>query len=170
MNIKRATVSEYDNIMDLYCAIIAKNDGYIGWKQGIYPSKEFVDQSIAKQNLFLGFENSELVSSMVLNHSCNEEYRKVKWAIRAKKNEVLVIHILGVHPNFNGKGYAKKMVKRAIEYAKENNQKTIRLDVLEGNSPAEHLYTSLGFTYVDTQKMFYEDTGWTNFKLYEYLL
>ena len=28
----------------------------------------------------------------------------------------------------------------------------------------------LGFTYLHTLKMFYEDTGWTDYELYEYKL
>ena len=46
--------------------------------------------------------------------------------------------------------------------------KAIRLDVLKGNLPAEKLYTGLGFKYLHTLKMFYEDTGWTDYELYEY--
>jgi len=55
-----------------------------------------------------------------------------------------------------------------IGLAKERGIKAIRLDVLEGNLPAEKTYTSVGFSFVETLQMFYEDTGWTNFKLYEY--
>ena len=36
------------------------------------------------------------------------------------------------------------------------------------NMPAEKLYVKHGFRYIDTVQMFYEDTGWTNFKVYEY--
>jgi ribosomal protein S18 acetylase RimI-like enzyme len=61
-------------------------------------------------------------------------------------------------------------VQFAIDYASANNCKVIRLDVLNGNRNAERLYRSMGFQYVHTLPMFYEDTGWTNFDLYEYLL
>ena len=46
----------------------------------------------------------------------------------------------------------------------------LRLDVLGGNVPAERLYTGQGFTYRGTVRMFYDDTGWTDYGLYEYLL
>ena len=36
--------------------------------------------------------------------------------------------------------------------------KAVRLDVLKGNVPAEMLYTGLGFAFVDSIQMFYEDT------------
>ncbi len=48
--------------------------------------------------------------------------------------------------------------------------KAIRLDVLKGNLPAEKLYSGLGFRYLHTLNMFYEDTGWTDYELYEYTL
>ena len=67
-------------------------------------------------------------------------------------------------------GYAKAMVQRAIDLARANGMKAIRLDVLEGNIPAENLYIGFGFQYMATLKMYYEDTGWTNFRLYEYVI
>ena len=62
------------------------------------------------------------------------------------------------------------MVQKAIDIAKETGMKAIRLDVLGGNIPAERLYQGFGFRYMATLKMYYEDTGWTDFKLYEYVL
>ena len=46
--------------------------------------------------------------------------------------------------------------------------KAVRLDVLKGNVPAERLYKGMGFHYVSTVKLFYEDTGRVDFELYEY--
>lgn len=65
----------------------------------------------------------------------------------------MVIHALGVHPQFSGKGYAKALVRKAIELAAENGMEAIRLDVLEGNTPAENLYQSFGFQYMATLQM-----------------
>jgi hypothetical protein len=42
--------------------------------------------------------------------------------------------------------------------------------VLGGNVPAERLYTGQGFARRGTVRMFYADTGWTDYGLYEYLL
>lgn len=60
--------------------------------------------------------------------------------------------------------------KRIYIYARNNQQKAIRLDVLGGNVPAEKFYTQIGFQYMDTLQMYYEDTGWTEYRLYEYVL
>ncbi|QQB18031.1 hypothetical protein [Veillonella parvula] len=54
-----------------------------------------------------------------------------------------------------------------MKYAKENKQKSIRLDVLKGNVPAEKLYSSMSFKYICTLPMYYEDTGLTDYEIYE---
>ena len=81
-----------------------------------------------------------------------------------------MIHALGVHPDFHGKGYAKAMVRKAVAIAGESGMKAIRLDVLDGNIPADKLYQGMGFQYLASVQMYYEDTGWTSFKLYEYIV
>ena len=81
-----------------------------------------------------------------------------------------MIHALGILPSERGKGYARQMVEFAIDHAREENQKVIRLDVLKGNKGAKRLYSGMGFRYLHTLPMFYEDTGWTDFELYEYPL
>ena len=142
----------------------------IGWKKDIYPSPGFLKTSIVNGELLIGMVENKVVAAMVLNHQCNEGYREFGWPTKVLDSEITVIHALGVHPKSKGKGYAKQMVNKAFEVAKRNRQKVIRLDVLEGNIPAERLYEGLGFKYMHTLKMFYEDTGWTNYRLYEYVL
>ena len=36
--------------------------------------------------------------------------------------------------------------------------------------PAERLNAGMSFQHIDTLTMYYEDTGWTKFKLFEYPL
>lgn len=138
------------------------------WEKGVYPSDEYLRSSINNQELYIGTLDENIVCAMIVNHECNESYSKAEWSTRLKPNEITVIHALGVHPDFSRKGFAKEMVTKVIDIAKSTNQKAIRLDVLKGNTPAENLYLSAGFKYVDTIQMYYEDTGWTDFKLYEY--
>lgn len=62
------------------------------------------------------------------------------------------------------------MVQYAIGTARSQGCRALRLDVLGGNVPAERLYTGQGFARRGTVRMFYDDTGWTDYGLYEYLL
>lgn len=173
MDILKASKQQYEAVRTFYHSLIdgMKDSQYdIGWIKDIYPAPEFLRESIENGELYICVKNNHIVGAMVLNHQCNESYNKFQWQTKAREEEILIIHALGVHPMYSGKGYAKAMVKKAIEIGTDMHLKAIRLDVLAGNVPAERLYTSLGFQYMDTLQMYYEDTGWTYYELYEYVL
>ena len=102
--------------------------------------------------------------------ACNEGYADVSWPHEAPPEEILLIHALCVHPDFGGRGYGGELVRFAQERAAETGTKLMRLDVLKGNLPAERLYPGCGFRLVDTVTLFYEDTGWTEFEMFEYVV
>ena len=141
-----------------------------GWKKDIYPSPEELKSALKNKELWVADENGEYIASMILNSSSNEEYSQVKWNVAVEGNEVLLIHALGVAPEYHRKGISRSMVEHAINLAKSSGKKAMRLDVLNGNLPAEKLYPKFGFLHIDTIEMFYEDTGLTTYKLYELVL
>lgn len=173
LSIRKASRQDYPDIRTFYYEVTdsLENAEYSpGWKKDIYPAQDFLKNSIAKGELYIGTIKEKTVAAMVVNHEYNEGYREVGWSIDADDSELLVIHALGVHADYSGQGIAKQMVRSVIESAKENGIKTIRLDVLEGNLPAEKAYTKIGFKYLKAIQMFYEDTGWTGYKAYEYIV
>ncbi len=102
---------------------------------------------------------------MIISKATPEEYYSVRLFYHS-----LIDALEGTkyHPMWQKDIYpAPEELKSAIETAKDAGMKAIRLDVLKGNVPAERLYTSIGFVYVDTLKLFYEDTGRVDFELYE---
>ena len=171
MKIIKADRNQYENVRSFYHSMIdamAGSTAYVGWKKDIYPSSEFLSDSIRQGELYIVSEDENITAAMVFNHDHNDGYAGIHWQTEADDTEVMVIHALGVHPNHYGKGYAKALVRETISMAGKSGMKAIRLDVLEGNTPAEKLYLDFGFQYTDTVRMYYEDTGWTNFRLYEY--
>lgn len=173
LKIRLANNDDYSNVRDFYYSLIdAMKDAEYkpGWERDIYPTQDFLIKSIKNNELYIGKIDGCIVTCMVLNHEYNDGYNDIQWSIQAKDLEIFVIHALGVDPAFSGNGIAKQMVQRVMEMAQKNNIKTIRLDVLGGNIPAEKAYTKMGFTYLDTIQMFYEDTGWTDYKLFEYIV
>ncbi|MBQ7839138.1 MAG: GNAT family N-acetyltransferase [Lachnospiraceae bacterium] len=171
--IRAAKSEEYNSVRNFYYELIdAMRDAQYrpGWEKDIYPAPEFLQNSIEKGELFLGEMDGQIAACMAVNHEYNAGYKTARWSVEAADSELLVIHALGVSRTLSGRGIAKQMVQHVIDTARQNHIKTIRLDVLEGNLPAEKAYTKLGFQHRDTQRMFYEDTGWTAFKLFEYIL
>ena len=173
VKIRLAQIDEYERVKDFYYDVI---DGFRDaeyspmWEKGVYPTDEYLYEAIEKQELYVGMVGEGMVAAMVLNHHFNEGYNKVHWLVDAVGDEIQVIHTLCVHPKVGHRGLAKEMAQWAIENARELKKKTLRLDVLQGNVPAEKLYPSSGFKYITTERMYYDDTDWMDFLLYEYPL
>lgn len=173
MTIKPANLDDFENVTEFYYDLIESMQNveyHPAWKKDIYPTKQFIYDSITKKELFIAVINENIAGSMVMNHDCADGYAKIKWKISVKKDEVIIIHALGISRCHQGKGIAKKMVQYAIENCKDNGIKAIRLDVLASNKPAQKLYSATGFIYINKIRLFYEDTGLTDFYLYELAL
>jgi len=173
IRIKPAQMAEYDIVETFYRTLIeSMRDSEFSpeWEVGVYPTEKFLRDAITEQTLYLASLKESLVGAMILNHEYAPEYENVKWQIDAGRDEIMIIHALGVSARHQGRGIAKEMVSSAIEICKNSSFKAIRLDVLRKNIPAAKLYLSMGFKYIATIKIYYEDTGLTDFQLYERLI
>ena len=139
-----------------------------GWKKDIYPTMEMLREALENRELYIGEEEGKTAACMILNLNCNERYQEISWKTEAGPDQVLAVHTFGVHPRFSGRGLGKKMMEEAVKMASDRGMKTIALDVLAGNLPAEKLYQKVGFQYAGSLNIFYEDTGWAVLNLYEY--
>lgn len=171
MLIRQAVMSEYEAVRSFYHSVI---DGLQGssygpkWKKDIYPAPSDLQTAIEEGTLYLELDDGRIAASIVANHKYNDAYHDVPWPVSVTRDEFIVLHLLGVHKDYTGRGCGRAMMLHGIYLAREKGMKAVRLDVIEGNLPAIRLFKSLGFYYVDTRRMFYEDTGWTDFDLYEY--
>lgn len=173
MIIQKAAPEEYDAVRAFYFAVIDGLEGREyrpGWQKDVYPAPDQLRTLIQKCELFVGKEDGRIVSAMAFNHDCNESYGQIEWPVKAAYDEVYVIHMLAVLPPHSRKGLAGEMVRFAIENARAQHGKAIRLDVLKGNIPANRLYEKAGFRKLHTLSMYYPDTGYTDFELYELAL
>jgi len=158
--IRLATLNDLDILEKLYYDIndyLENSVNYPLWRKNIYPNRETAltgiegiegIEGIGKNSLYV-FEDENVIKGTVILNSIQEEaYKDANWSIDAADFEVLVIHTLVVSPEFFKKGIAELLVRFAINFAKENNYKTIRLDSCETNKPAISLYEKAGFKFV----------------------
>ena len=99
MDIRPATEGDYPAVRDFYYALtdeMADAPYPPGMKKDIYPTQDFLKDSIRQGELYLGFLDGALAACMVVNHAYNEGYRSVAWGVEAADDELLVIHALGV--------------------------------------------------------------------------
>ena len=173
MIFQKAHINDFERIKSFYWDLIDgmqdQND-VIGWKKGIYPTDEFLRESLLRGELFTLEEDGQLYACAILNSESNEGYAGIPWSLNCRDDEVLIPHALGVWPAQQGKGVGQRAVEEILQYAIANGKKAVRLDILGQNAAAEKLYTKCGFQFVQAKTMFYEDTGWTEFKMYEFNL
>lgn len=141
-----------------------------GWKKGLYPTDDMIKELLSCGELFPAYHGEQIAGAMVINHRTNEGYVGTEWGIEATPKEVAVIHMLCVHPDFSGRHIADALVEEAERRAECMGAKAIRLDVLKGNRPAEVLYERHDFKQRRVVNLYYDDTGWTDYILYEKIL
>ena len=90
-------------------------DNIFQWNEN-YPSKEIFRKDIRNNDLFVARINSEIVGCIMLSSYKDDVYKNVKWI--SEDNNNLYIHRLAVHPSFQKKGIARKMMDYAEAYAK----------------------------------------------------
>ena len=171
--IRLAKAEESENIVSFYHKLIddiTPTEYYPKWKKGIYPDDEYIRSSVRKGEMYIALSGENQIGAMVINHHTTDGYATAKWNVSAGEKDVSIIHILCVSPEYSRLGIGKKMVKAAIDICRKNGQKAVRLDVLRENLPAQKLYRSMGFVFIERIKLFYEVTGLCDFDLYEYAL
>ena len=112
-------------------------------------------------------ENGAVAAAVAVVPHQGVEYHDAAWDLEVKDDEVSVVHILCVAPEFQGRGLAGKLMRRVAELSRQSGKKAIRLDAMACNLPAQHLYESLGFVCTDRKHWHTDNAGWTDFLLYE---
>ncbi|SFP80531.1 Acetyltransferase (GNAT) family protein [Oscillibacter sp. PC13] len=140
---------------------------YARWKRGMHPTEQAIKAYMEGQAMYLYMDEDNAAGAMAVTMEQGDGYHDIAWEVMADDHEVAVIHILGVNPDYQGKGIGKQMIEKAIQLAKDSNKKAIRLDALASNIPAQHLYEGRGFQYKGKRNLFAENTGWTDFFFYE---
>ena len=118
--------------------------------------------------LYVLADGDEIATCVIANDEKVEGYADAPWQINS--DEVIILHVLAVHPDYRGKGLARRLVENVIEQERKAGKKALRLDVIENNTTAEKLYQKLGFQYVQTKTLYYDVVGKMTFKLYELVL
>ena len=118
MIFQKAYINDFDRIKnfdwDLIDEIQDQND-VIGWKKSIYPTDEFLRESLLRGELFTLEEDGQLYACTVLNSESNEGYAGIPWSLSCRDAEVLIPHALGVRPAQQGKGVGQRVVEEILQ-------------------------------------------------------
>ena len=116
MIFRKAAKEEFYKIRSLYWNLIdqEKDDpSFPHWKKEIHPSDEMIQNSIDREELYVLADGDEIAACVIANDEKVDGYADALWQIDS--DEVIVLHVLAVHPNHRGKGLARKLVENVIE-------------------------------------------------------
>ena len=171
MIFRKAEKEDFDKVRFLYWILIDQEQddpSFPHWKKGIHPSDEMIRTSIDKGDLYVLVDGDEIAACVIANDEKIDGYADAPWQIDSE--EVIILHVLAVHPSHRGEGLARRLVGNVIEMERAAGKKALRLDVIENNTTAEKLYQKLGFQYIQTKTLYYDVVGEMTFKLYELVL
>lgn len=146
MDIVKGNKQDLSSIVYLIseCIKNMESQGIYQWNK-FYPDSEIIENDIKNEECYILKDNAKCVAYVVLNQEQPLEYSQIRFT---DVENVLVIHRLCVHPEFQGKGLAKKILKFIEDYAIKNNYSCIRLDAYSGNEKALKLYENYGYKKV----------------------
>ena len=167
VRIKLAKLYDLDRVKEIAeaCAEKMIENNIFQWNEK-YPSKEVFREDIKNNALFVARINSEIVGCIMFSSYKDDVYKNVKWISEDSNN--LYIHRLAVHPKFQKKGIARKMMDYAEAFAKSKNHKSIRLDTFSKNQRNNKFYKLRGYTKLED--VFFPNQSEFPFHCYEKLI
>ncbi len=154
MKIVKGTTADIEDVVKSYDELFDYFDTHKDttlWKRGTYPTRKVPEEAVANGWLYvMRDEQGNFIGSEALNHVQLDSYAGQPWRYAAEGEEVLVIHTLCIRPSVKSHGAGKAMVQFALDLARQQGCKVVRLDTNLDNIPASHLYENMGFQLVST--------------------
>ena len=69
--------------------------------------------------------------------------------------DVVELRTIAVAPGHRGRGLARQLIERGIEWAKKTSASQVFLEVAHDNASANRLYEKMGFVPVSTRQSYY---------------
>ena len=172
IDLRKAKADEAGKILKFYHDVIhsIKNSEFKPKWNESYPNLEYIETCIEKQELYTYTTEHDIIVCIVLNNLFGPESEHINWKSDATPDETTIIHTFAVDSRFAGKGIGKEIFNQIKRNTLKNCQKSIRLDVIDGNVGAEKFFKKLGFEYVDTVEIFHDAVGLEKFHFYELVL
>lgn len=129
--------------------------------EGIFPmQEEDLDEVIAIEESVYPFPWTRGIfhDCLLVGYSCwvykrdEQIIAYVVLSIAAAEAHILT---LVVHPEFQGQGYARKILQHALEIARERKAESVYLEVRPTNERAISIYHKAGFNEIGIRKGYY---------------
>lgn len=137
------------------------------WHTFDHPHPAEVSNAIAAGELYLAQIGTALAGGVVLNGRGEDEYSRIPWKVAAGEDQVLIVHLLGVDPEYARRGVARFLLRGAESTARNLGLRAVRLETFVDNLPARALYESYGFADIGSSVLNYPGIGPQEVQLFE---
>jgi ribosomal protein S18 acetylase RimI-like enzyme len=142
--IRCAKILEIPEILKLTraCTCEMIKMGIFQWNEE-YPSLKAFEIDISRKELFVLELQDMIIGCIAITPLMDEEYISVEWLTPNENN--IYIHRLAIDPEYQGEGYARKLMTFAENYARENKYISVRLDTFSQNNRNQTFYEKRGY-------------------------
>lgn len=171
--IRTAGAEKFDALWRFYedvCRAQEHDEYGPDWHLGVYPAAADLKARLAAGEILAGWKDGRLAAAMAVTAGEDEMYLGSPWPLEAAPDQIAVLHLFAVHPDFRGRGAALEMLAALFDRARARGFRAVHLDVAQGNLAAEKLYLKAGFAFAGTRRVHYDDLGDTTVRLFEYAL
>lgn len=148
MKIRTAHSGELEVLHGIVKAATCHMDeqGIPQWDE-IYPNREVLSKDVERQELHVIEVEGRVAGLVVINDDQSPEYAAIPWM---HPGHALVVHRLTIHPKYQRKGLATRLMDFTEETAVIKCYDCIRLDAFTLNPAAFTLYESRGYRRAGT--------------------
>ncbi|MCF7559497.1 GNAT family N-acetyltransferase [Sabulilitoribacter multivorans] len=142
--IRKALPKDIDELLQITraCAAHMISNNIFQWNE-FYPSKQAFLNDLEREELYVLEIKNTIVGCITMSTFMDEEYIPINWLTLNNNN--IYIHRLAIHPTYQGKGYAQKLMDYAEDYSKEHHFNSVRLDTFSQNPRNVKFYESRGY-------------------------
>ena len=146
MQVEKATSNNILEVMYLlqHCIEDFNKNSVYQWNMS-YPDPFKLLSEVEKGSLYIIKTKGICIGTITIDEQQESVFDKVDW--KNKTDKFLVLHRIAVFPSWQKKGIGRKLIEFAEKFAKDNNYKSIRLDVASSSKHLIKLYESIGYTY-----------------------
>lgn len=147
------------------CGASMRAAGIFQWNES-YPTERAFQNDLARRELWVFDPGPGPVACLVVSEQMDPEYRGVAW--NSPHAGARYVHRLAVHPDWQRKGLAGKLMDFAESHARAQGATSIRLDTFSRNSGNQRFYENRGYRRLGA--VYFPNQSAYPFYCYEYLL
>jgi ribosomal protein S18 acetylase RimI-like enzyme len=155
MEIKQAKSNDLVEIMYLLkvCIRDMNAKGLWHWNSSL-PSIGQIQKDLQDNSIYLVKDNHVCKGMIILNNVEPDDYRQMN--LSSVNSKPLFLHCMAVHPAWQGKGIAKRMIDFAQNMAREEGFTCIRLDIYQTSEKAIQLCEKMSFKEIGSFQANYQ--------------